>query len=155
MTDKKIKDLINPQLLELIALDEGWRGKAYDDATGLEVKAPFGALTIGFGFNVQDMPLPKKVAYYWLEVLLEDVFLPKLLEVLPDLPLYNLKRRNHIISMYYNLGHPRFMKFKLMIAAIKKQDWKTAAAEAKNSLWAREQVGNRAVRTINALYPQS
>jgi lysozyme len=55
----------------------------------------------------------------------------------------NPTRQNVIINMAYNLGINGLRKFRHMWAAIKREDYDTAATEMLNSKWAR-QVGNRA-----------
>jgi len=55
-----------------------------------------------------------------------------------------------LVNMMFNLGRPRLSKFKKMQAALYRDDWKTAAAEGRDSLWYR-QVGNRAERLMTRL----
>jgi lysozyme len=47
--------------------------------------------------------------------------------------------------MCFNLGHPRFSKFKKFIYAMQVSDWERAAEEMMDSKWA-TQVGDRAKR---------
>lgn len=63
----------------------------------------------------------------------------------------NNPRKQVILNMLYNLGKPRFLKFKRMIAAIEKDDYATAARELMDSKYAR-QVGQRAVELSTILY---
>ena len=44
--------------------------------------------------------------------------------------------------MMFNLGYPRFTKFKKMIKALKEHDYERASIEARDSLWCK-QVGSR------------
>ncbi len=53
-------------------------------------------------------------------------------------------RESVITNMIYNLGRPRLNRFKKMIAALQAKDWKEAAAQMMDSLWA-DQVKSRAV----------
>ena len=53
-------------------------------------------------------------------------------------------------NMMFNLGYPRFCKFKLMIQAIKDGDHIEAAIQMKQSRWYK-QVTNRADRLINRM----
>lgn len=55
-----------------------------------------------------------------------------------------------LVNMMFNLGRPRLSKFKKMQAALYRDDWETAAAEGRDSLWYR-QVGNRAERLMTRL----
>lgn len=126
---------IEKELYRLITGDEGWRSRAYDDRTGLEVKAsaPGARLTIGYGFNIQDDGLPKEVADYWLEWRVNNVYLPAVKRVLPAFAGFTKSRRYALISMMYNLGEPRFKTFRKMISAICREDWEAAATECLDS----------------------
>ena len=55
-----------------------------------------------------------------------------------------------IANMAFNLGLPKLKAFQLMITAINKGDYKTAAAEGEDSRWAK-QVYNRSKRLMNRL----
>ena len=55
-----------------------------------------------------------------------------------------------IANMAFNLGLPRLKKFQLMFKALNKGDYKEAAKEGLDSLWAK-QVYNRARRLMNRL----
>ena len=50
-----------------------------------------------------------------------------------------------IANMCFNLGYPRFSKFKKFIAAMQISDWEKAAEEMMDSKWS-TQVGERATR---------
>ena len=52
--------------------------------------------------------------------------------------------------MLYNLGLPKFLKFKKMIAALEVGDYDRAAEEALDSKW-RHDVGDRALRIARDL----
>jgi lysozyme len=54
-------------------------------------------------------------------------------------------RRRILANMCFNLGYTRLSKFKKFIAALKDQNWETAAVEMMDSKWA-TQVGARAER---------
>lgn len=54
-------------------------------------------------------------------------------------------RQGALINMAFNLGITRFKKFKKMIAALERKDYKEASIEMLDSKWA-NQVGDRAVR---------
>jgi len=53
-------------------------------------------------------------------------------------------RKDAIMDMCFNMGLPRFKKFKKALAGMAKGDYKTAAAEFLDSRWA-NQVGQRAI----------
>ena len=50
----------------------------------------------------------------------------------------DLVRQDAIVNLAFNLGIEGLKGFKLMIEAIERQDWKTAAFELWNSLWAKQ-----------------
>ena len=56
-----------------------------------------------------------------------------------------------IANMAFNLGITKLKKFQLMLTAINKEDYKTAAKEGLNSRWAK-QVHNRAKRLMGRLH---
>lgn len=55
-----------------------------------------------------------------------------------------------LVNMMFNLGRPRLGKFKKMNAALKKEDWKEAAVEGRDSRW-HKQVTKRAERLMSRL----
>ena len=55
-----------------------------------------------------------------------------------------------LVNMMFNMGRPRLSQFKKMNAALKKDDFKEAAKEGRDSRWYR-QVTNRAERLMNRL----
>lgn len=121
--------------IEQLKIDEGFKGKPYLDTVG--------KTTIGYGRNLDDNPLTELEAEYLLQ---ND--LNKVLKEAVKLSYYselNPKRRAVIINMIYNLGMPRFKKFKRMNAAIAARDYDLASVEMLDSKWA-VQVGERAIR---------
>jgi len=50
-----------------------------------------------------------------------------------------------IVNMMFNLGAPRFNRFRKFISAVKSRNWQVAANEMEQSLWW-HQVGDRAKR---------
>ena len=125
--------------IEQLKEDEGLRLLPY--------RCTAGKLTIGYGRNIEDNGIFLDEAVFMLERDSElarrdliDIFNLRFGD-----KLYDYNRFNALTNMMYNLGKPRFLGFKKMIAAIKIQDWKTAADEMIDSKWAK-QVGDRAVR---------
>ena len=55
-----------------------------------------------------------------------------------------------LVNMMFNMGRPRLSKFKKMNAALKKEDWKEAAKEGRDSRWY-NQVTKRAERLMSRL----
>lgn len=125
--------------------------KMTKDFEGLRLKVytcTAGKLTIGYGRNLEDTGITEAEASMMFEhdfvtaeasarVLLKS--LGKDWETFPEQRLYVLT------DMIFNMGYTRVLGFKKMLAAIKKDDYKTAAKEMLDSNWAR-QVGNRATK---------
>lgn len=131
---KTIKGEIMERLEEQLIRHEGVRYKPYI--------CPKGKLTIGVGRNLDELGLSHDEILYLLrndidrckkELSVNFDFFPKL----------DTFRRRVLINMCFNLGISRLKRFKRMIAAIRKCDWKQAAKEMLNSRW-HEQVGARA-----------
>ena len=115
--------------------DEGLRLKPYTDSVG--------KLTIGVGRNLDDNGISKDEA---ITMLKNDIAnSQRELEQFAWFRRLDSRRKDAILNMHFNLGLPRLLSFKNMIAALDDGDYKRAADEALNSRWA-EQVGERAVR---------
>lgn len=126
--------------IEQIKIDEGFNGAPYLDTVG--------KTTIGYGRNLDDNPLTKEEAEYLLKNDLKKVSyecckLPYFSELTPT-------RRAVIINMVYNLGMPRFKKFKKTNKALSEKNYLLTSIEMLDSKWAR-QVGDRAVRLANIM----
>lgn len=141
---------ITEELLDYISQHEGSREHAYDDVTGKEVKAPFGKLTIGIGFNIQDMGIPDEVSRYWLEYNIRTFCVPVVKGVFTKFMDFSTHRQYALIDMVYNLGATRFCEFKDMINSICANNWSLASIQALDSTWAR-QTGDRAKRDAEGL----
>lgn len=120
-------------LLRSIAAHEGLELKPYH--------CPAGALSIGYGHNLDANGISKAVAKFILD---SDCGIA--LSPLMAFDWYNKLsnvRRLVLLEMCFNLGFSRLMDFKLMIDAVKNGEFTIVAAEMLNSLWA-TQVGARA-----------
>jgi len=126
---------------ELLIKHEGLRLKPY--------RCPAGKLTIGVGRNIEDNGISKDEALYLLK---NDVnrCIKELKEIFEDFDNLPENVKIALIDMIFNLGKPRFLKFKKMIEAIKDKDFERAAAEAKNSKWCK-QVGGRCEDVVELL----
>lgn len=60
-------------------------------------------------------------------------------------------RRDVIAELAYQLGLTRLMRFRLLLAAMERRDYDSAATELLDSKYAREQVPARALRLANQL----
>lgn len=116
--------------------DEGVKKFPYTDTVG--------KLTIGVGRNLTDVGLADTEINFLLR---NDIYKvqQELTARFPFFAALDLVRQNVLVNMGFNLGVPGLAHFHLMMAAIEKNDWTTAASEMLNSQWAR-QVGNRATR---------
>lgn len=123
-----------------LKIDEGFRECVYTCSAG--------KLTVGYGHNIEDNPLPEVIAEKLLhhdigQALAECERFPWFFEL-------NDERKVVIINMVFNLGVSGVSKFKNMIAAIYDGDYELASAEMMDSKWA-TQVGRRAVRLANEM----
>jgi len=118
----------------LIAKHEGLRLLAYKDTVG--------KLTIGYGHNLDDVPISVEIAEQLLEIDVNDAVLSaQSFEWFRDL---DGVRQGVVVNMVFNLGLPRFMGFKKTIKLIEKKKYTQAGTEMLDSKWAK-QVGNRAM----------
>jgi lysozyme len=113
---------------------EGLRLKPYTDTVG--------KLSIGVGRNLTDNGVSELEA--------EGMCIRDMDDVDADLDRnvawwreMSEPRQMVFVDMCFNLGWPRFSKFRLMLAAAEDGDYATAADEMIDSRWAR-QVGTRA-----------
>lgn len=120
-------------LLESIRAHEGLSLLPYEDTEG--------HLTIGFGHNL-DSGITIQQAYQLLESDLE-ICMTELDKGFSGWREHPEHVQNVLIEMQFNLGRPRLSNFKKMWAALKNDDYESAAKEMLDSLWAR-QVGHRA-----------
>lgn len=122
---------------DMLIKQEGLRTKAYQDTLGF--------WTIGVG-HLLDGPTEEiwSVARC-IQVLYEDlgIVYKSLDKYLPWWRDETKTRRMAIVSMCFNLGIHKLLKFKHMLAAWEKGDYEEAAAQALDSRWAR-QVKSRA-----------
>ena len=122
-------------VLDQLKIDEAFRGKPY--------KCTAGKTTIGYGRNLDDNPLTEEEAEYLLKNDLEKVSYECC--KLPYFSELSIVRRSVILNMVFNLGMPRFKKFKKMNKALSEKNYLLASIEMLDSKWAR-QVGDRAIR---------
>ena len=128
------------KVIDKIAFEEGFEPLVYLCPTGFQ--------TVGYGFNLEAMPMPKQVADLWLSLILKDIgsTLSKY-QWFRDL---DENRRVVIYDMAYQLGISGLLKFKKMIAAIETKNWLLASNELMNSKYAK-QTPNRANRNSSIL----
>ena len=127
---------------EYIIKHEGMKTKPYKDTVG--------KLTIGVGRNLDDNGIDADEAMYLLRNDIKNTQddLKSIFNDFDELP-ENVKLA--LTDMMFNLGKPRFSKFKKMIQAVKDKNFKEAAKQAKDSKWCK-QVKNRCEDNFNLLY---
>ena len=121
-------------LIERLKVNEGFRSKVYKCTEGYD--------TIGYGFAIKDLELTKEEASLLLanRVAQKHLYLLDKLDWYKDMP---PEVEGVILEMVYQLGFSGFCKFKKAIANMKDRNWKGAADEMLDSLWAK-QTPNRA-----------
>jgi lysozyme len=117
--------IIVSELTDLIAKHEGKSLSMYTDTVGVP--------TIGYGHNLQT-PISEHAAKV---ILADDVKvaideLDDRMDWWRDLP---DPAQLVLASMVFNLGWPRFSRFKKLIAALEDRDFNEAAAQMEDSLW--------------------
>ena len=150
LSDKK--NLLD-KAIQLVSKHEGCRRRVYVDTAGHQ--------TIGIGFNLQKGNAIKRLLPYdYDKVLIGSITLSK--EKIVQLFIEDIetailtaKKLNPnfdslpenvqlvLIDMSFNLGESKLRQFKKFLAALRKEDFHTAAKEMKCSCWY-SQVGNRA-----------
>jgi lysozyme len=118
---------------ELIIRHEGVKLKPYICTSG--------KLTIGVGRNLDDNGITESEAMMMLDNDIAEF--TKQLSTLSFYGKLDEVRKAAIIDMCFNLGFPRFAKFKKMIAALEVGGYEEASNQALDSIWA-VQVGDRA-----------
>ena len=119
-------------LIERIGVNEGFRSKPYQCSEGV--------WTIGHGLTW----LTEEESLHILTGRISQLHL----KLLDDLDWYKdmpPEIQGILIEMVYQIGYSGVMKFKKMIANMIDKDWKGAATEMLDSLWAK-QTPNRANR---------
>lgn len=118
-----------------IRKSEGLSFKAY--------KCPAGALTIGYGHNLDARGISLEAAELLLRQDIEIAY-KQVKNNFPLWPKLTEARLFVLVDMVYNMGLSAACGFKKMWAALEEGDYNKAAKEMLNSRWAK-QVGKRAV----------
>jgi len=134
-------------LITMLELDEGMVLYPYDDATGLRVQAPKGHITIGIGINL-DLNLTRDEAIYLCRGRIKALQIQ--LMTLPFYQALDTVRKLVLLNVAFNVGANGLMKFKNMLTAVSRNDWKKATAELSDSNAARK-LGARYSRLADTL----
>lgn len=123
-------------LRDELVRDEGYREKPYRDSLG--------KLTIGVGFNLDDVGLlPEEITYILQHrIKLAENDLDRNIPWWRDL---SDARQRALVNLNYNLGWSKLSGFKNLLAHLQSGNFDQAADDALHSLWA-SQVGSRAQR---------
>ena len=113
---------------------EGYRNLPYEDSEGI--------ITIGVGHNMEAKPVADDIIQRWFQEDLQEAR-DFLYSNWPWIQNIDETRRDAFLNMAFNLGS-KLKGFRNMFSAAKKGEWNQAAAEALDSLWAK-QVGDRAI----------
>ena len=146
------------ELFNTLKKHEGFERKAYPDVTGM---------SIGIGFHLSDPSnkailnrlhiTNKDIKNGLNDFQIENLFYARLEVAVKDAKSFigantfitlPTQVQAALINMSYNLGINRLNKFVDLKAALIKYDFKEAALEMKDSLWA-QQTGNRATELAN------
>ena len=131
-------------LLEMLKRHEGVETHAY--------KCTAGKITIGVGRNIDPEGgiglRPKEIEY----LLQNDVdrVEQELVNSIPWFEHVEWQRMDALVNICFNLGLPRFLKFKKALAAAEDQNWELCADEFMDSRWA-TQVGQRALEVTTLI----
>lgn len=115
-------------LLKLLERLEGFRQHPYRDTRG--------KLTIGFGRNLDDVGISRAEAKHLLANDLETI--RKHLSTRSWWPQDEPVRQDVLVTMGYQLGVRGLSGFRLMLKAVDRREWRTAALEMLDSEWARQ-----------------
>lgn len=129
------------ELRQQIKSDEGLRLKPY--------KCSSGKLTIGYGYNLEN-GIPQHFADMLFDLSLQTATRDAV-SIISDCnirPSWQL--RDILIQMCFQLGKTGVLKFKKMLTALEKGDYKTASKEMLNSDW-HKQTPARCERLANAM----
>jgi lysozyme len=128
-------------IVNLIKFEEGWRGRPYICKLGYP--------TVGYGFKLGPKGADLKLYQFLLPQAAGDMWLiDQLDETMAEMQKHpeiqsalascsgNDARVAVLISMAYQMGVPRLLKFTKALAAVAAQNWDLARKEMLNSLWA-------------------
>lgn len=116
-------------IAQYIEKNEGRRVHPYRDTVG--------KLTIGVGFNIDDVGLYDNEIDFILDNRIKLVT-EKLKFLVPDFETLGLPQRTVLTDLGYNLGIPKLSLFKQFLGAVNAKDWGLAAVELLDSKYAAE-----------------
>nr|WP_321399348.1 glycoside hydrolase family protein [uncultured Desulfobacter sp.] len=123
---------------KMLIEDEGLRLKPY--------KCTAGKLTIGVGRNIEDKGISEKEAVFLLGNDISEC-VDDLISLFNDFLQLPESIQHVLINMRFQLGPRGFRGFRMMINAVKAEDWPEMVRQMKDSSWY-VQTPNRANRLI-------
>lgn len=127
------------KIRKMLERDEGKRNRPYDDATGRQIYAAKGNVTVGIGRNLDAKPLSESIIYQILEEDVadaeEDARAVLGSEVYDSLSLH---RQLGFLNLAFSLGRARLATFKELIRATRAGDFGAAGEAIRDSKWARD-----------------
>lgn len=162
MESSQLKDLVSSDeiIKAYIKKNEGYSDSIYKDTK----KIP----TTGYGFNIKAEHVKKYIPNDVLQGkrALKKQEADEIFEKLYSQSVKDAKqylggdvfnklpndKKQVVVDMAYNLGLPRLMGFEEMKKGILANDYNKARRELLDSKYAREDVGDRAVRNANLMY---
>ena len=146
------------KIISELKVDEGCKLIKYLDSEG--------HLTIGYGtlitnmdekelhylgcHSIDDVQVITQAHAEWLLMRRFNYTLAELREKVPIFDSMPDTVQEALANMAYNMGVPRLLGFKKMLAALKEHRWIKAGNEAEDSVWF-TQVGNRGPRIVAKL----
>lgn len=127
------------RLRDQLSKHEGRRRFVYDDATGKPVAIGSqirGKLTIGVGRNLEDKGLDDAEIDFLLDNDITDAIRDA--QTLRWFESLDCVRQAVVVELIFNMGLPRLLGFKKMLAAMAEQRWPHAAAELADSKWQKQ-----------------
>lgn len=137
-------DTVKTKAIESTRDKEGWRPYGYYDTLGI--------LSLGYGFNIDKVSgtgIPREIGEAWLAYNINKAA-AALIFNFPWMDKFSPNRQQALLEMYYQLGLPKLLKFKKMLSALERYDFRDAALECLDSTWAK-QTPARAAHVANLL----
>ncbi len=118
--------------VEELKKDEGLRLKKYKDSLGFD--------TIGWGHLMLKNEYEEITREKAEELLAEDIETAEdgMAHIFPLWPAYSERRQDALTNMTFQLGVGGLLHFRNAIAHIRSRQWKAAADDFMDSLWARQ-----------------
>ena len=112
-------------------------GEVKENGVHKTYRCPSGALTIGWGHNLDSNGITDGIANLLLDQDLENAR-ESARRVVPGFDELNPARQCVVISMIIQMGESRFKRFKKTIAYLENENWHMASIEMCNSKWYRD-----------------